>query len=135
MQTTCGVFIRLAAIGQLNDATYDWNSPGYTAKVCVIVYDRRPTTEDRRRVVPSFHYNYGKLRPARNSCFSSVTNGLSAATPGNPRQLERAGEQRRSLTFEPRVCFTFVLSSSSTSLAKLDPLACVNKRILLVFKR
>lgn len=41
----CTVFVRLAAIGQLNDATYGWNSARVeqTAKVCTIA-DRRPTT-------------------------------------------------------------------------------------------
>lgn len=38
------MFVRLAAIGQLNDATYGWNSARaeQTAKVCTIA-DRRPT--------------------------------------------------------------------------------------------
>ena len=86
--------------------------PGYAGKVCVIV---------RRRVVPSFHYNYGKLRPASNSCFSSVTD--AAYLPRHPvipdnwsaRENTRIADVRLNAPTSRlfHVCFTFVVGSST----------------------
>ena len=98
--------VRLAAIGQVNDATYarEWSQGARHSRPTTD--DRRPTTSGGGRAFTTITENCDS---ARNSCFSTVSNGLSTATP---RQLERTNRARarntffRSINLIFRVCET-----------------------------